>query len=124
MSYGDSEASTYDGPSEGPMRDPDDRELARAANAKLSRRESPGGRAPIEAALDRCDEVASRVMEHAESLHHRLSPILGPDRPEPALGEVRSSEDSSALANRLDQLAERLDEAVRSLVRTSRRIEL
>jgi len=116
MSYGDSEASTYDGP----MRDPDERE-ARAA--KMARRDSSGG-GPVEAALDRCDEAATSLAEVAENLHHRLGPILGPDRPEPSLGEVRAEGDSSPLAERLDRLAGRLDDARSVLLRTTRRIEL
>lgn len=117
MSYGD-------GPAEAPMTElseSTERELARAA--KMARRDS-SDRGPIEQALDRCDEAASSVLEVAENLHHRLGPILGPERPEPALGEVRAEGDSSPLVNRLSMLADRMDDARSVLLRTTRRIEL
>ncbi len=119
MSYGD-EGTTYaeGGPIDPPMRA--ERELARAA--KEARRGADRG--PIESALDRCDEAAASLAEVAENLHHRLSPILGPERPEPALGEVRAEGDSSPLVDRLDRLHGRLEDARSVLLRATRRIEL
>jgi hypothetical protein len=90
--------------------------------AKLARRGE--GMPPVERALSRCDEQAGRVLELAENLHNRLGPVLGPDRPEPAMGEVRQEEDYSPLAGRLESLADRLEVAVSQLLRTTRRIEL
>lgn len=120
MNYRDSEASSYDGPSDSPMRVPDKEELARAAKM----RHQSSDRGPIEAVLDRCDEATTSLAELAENLHHRLAPILGPDRPDPALGEVRAEGDSSPLAERLGRLADRLDDARSVLLRATRRIEL
>jgi hypothetical protein len=100
---------------------PPERELARAA--KLARGDQ-SDRGPIEVALDRCDEAATSLAEVAENLHHRLAPILGPARPEPALGEVRPEGDSSPLVDRLDRLAGRIDDARSVLLHTTRRIEL
>jgi hypothetical protein len=97
-----------------------ERELARAA--KMARRED--NRAPVDRALERCDEAATRVLELAENLHQRLGPVLGPERPEPAMGEVRSGDDYSPLAGRLESLADRLTDAAGQLLRTTRRIEL
>ncbi len=113
MSYGDSEASTY----EGPMRDGDEREMKAA---KLRDRD----RAPVERELDRTAEAISTLDEAIGELHRRLEPILGPERPEPALGEVRQHEDLSPVANRLMEDGDRilnLNRAIRSILR---RIEL
>lgn len=119
MSYGEGDAAREDYSTEAAM--PTDRELARAA--KMARRDS-SDRGPIEAALDRCDEAATSLAEVSENLHHRLAPILGPERPEPALGEVRAEGDSSPLVERLGRLADRLDDARSVLLRATRRIEL
>lgn len=120
MSYGAEDAAREDFSTEG-MAPPMERELARAA--KQARRDQ-SDRGPIESALDRCDEAASSLSEIAENLRHRLGPILGPERPEPALGEVRSAEDSSPLVDRLDRLASRMDDARHVLLNATRRIEL
>lgn len=117
--YGDEMAAEAAGPD--PARYETEERLARAA--KLARRDS-SDRGPIEAALDRCDEAAASLAEVSENLAHRLAPILGPDRPEPALGEVRSEGDSSPLVERLERLASRLDDARGVLLRATCRIEL
>lgn len=122
MSYGSDELAREDYSTEAAMAPPrEERELARAA--KQARRDS-SDRGPIETALDRCDEAAASLAEVAENLLHRLSPILGPERPEPALGEVRAEGDSSPVASRLDSLRDRMDDARAVLLRVTRRIEL
>lgn len=116
MSYGESDAAWEDYSTEAAA--PSEREMRRA---KLR---AEDGRAPVERALERCNEQAARVLEMAENLHHRLGPILGPDRPEPAMGEVRNGDDYSPLASQLEVLVDRLADAVATLGRTTRRVEL
>lgn len=110
---------------ESPMRDPDEGDglTAREAAAKLARVRD--GQPPVERALGRCQDAATRLAELTESLHNRLGPVLGPERPEPAMGEVRApDEDYSPLAGRLEGLADDLEHVVSQVLRTTRRIEL
>jgi hypothetical protein len=92
--------------------------------ARMARAAREDGRPPVERALERCDEMATRVLEHAENLSHRLAAVLGPERPEPAMGTVRAEEDYAPLTGRLEGLADRLEEAAALIGRTTRRIEL
>jgi hypothetical protein len=123
VSYRDSHGIDASDPEDPRMPELRERELSRAAAMKRSSRE-PDGLPPVERALSRCDEQATRLLELTESLHHRLGAVLGPDRPEPAMGEVRSGDDYSPLAGRLEALADRLQDAAAQLGRTTRRIEL
>lgn len=81
-------------------------------------------RAPVERELDRFREGLSDLDELIGELARRLAVVLGPERPEPALGEVRQSEDLSPLANRLQEDADRLGLECRALRSILRRIEL
>jgi hypothetical protein len=117
VSYGDEPArdpEEYDGPAMS--------ERERELRIKKARRDE--GTPPVERAFGRCQDAATRLSELAENLHARLGPVLGPDRPEPAMGEVRQEEDYSPLTGRLEGLADGLEAVVAQLLRTTRRIEL
>lgn len=92
--------------------------------AKSLRSRQVDGRPPVERALERCDEAVTRALELAEGLHSRLGPVLGPERPEAELGEVRGDSDLSPLAGRLEALADHISAVAAQLSRTTRRIEL
>lgn len=96
------------------------------ARASLEReaRRAKDSRAPVERELDRIQEAVSETDTIIGELGRRLSAVLGPERPEPALGEVRQTEDLSPLTGRMMEEADRLvtlNGALRSLLR---RIEL
>lgn len=110
---------------ENPMRDPDegDGPIGRERELRAAKR-AADGQPPVERALGRCQDAATRLSELTENLHNRLGPVLGPERPEPAMGEVRSGDDFSPLAGRLEALADHLEGVVSQVLRTTRRIEL
>lgn len=110
MSYEETAQASY-----GDAREERDRDsLNRAAK----------GEPPIERELDRADKAARLLDDALTRLNGRLTPVLGPERPEPALGEVRQSDDASQLTNRLAELADRLEHLGALADRTYRRIEL
>lgn len=115
MSYGDEPERDWDA------------ERDAAVAVKRSRRDqelAARDRPPVETALDRADEAAARIAELTEEVFRRFAPVLGPDRPEPAMGEVRQSGDTSALAERLADLGTRLGGSADALARLLRRCEL
>lgn len=97
-------------------------ELASAVAMKRARVDQD--RPPIEAALDAADTAAASIAELIEEVFRRVGPVLGPDRPEPAMGEVRQSGDTSVLAERLTDLGARLGGSADALRRLLRRVEL
>jgi hypothetical protein len=109
---------------EEPSRDWDAERDAAVAIKRSRRDQDPDGRGPVERALDGADEVAARIGELVEETFRRLGPILGPERPEPAMEEVRADGDVSPLADRLDGLTRRLGGSAEALARLLRRVEL
>lgn len=79
---------------------------------------------PVASALDRLTKLTSALEVAAAELGERISPVLGPSRPEPAMGEVRADSDSSELAARLHSLADAAENTLHRLGSYSRRVEL
>jgi hypothetical protein len=109
MTYGDSEASTYE---EGPAR------RARPQPGTPPR-DALGGR------QKRLWEAAETLDNALDTLTHRIAPVLLPERVEGALAGIDGdAADSSALSGFLDQLRERLERLGHRVSETSERVDL
>jgi hypothetical protein len=79
----------------------------------------------IERGFDALEKAAQHLGEQVDRAREHLGPILTPERPSPALGEVRTEpDDASPAADRLASLAYRVGSQADALRRVLDRIDL